>query len=60
MNAKSFINIPSTFPVGWGSTKCLEIAIGLPTSATSMKPHTSIVLEMLLFTDSKSFVLQNG
>jgi hypothetical protein len=25
-----------------------------------MKPHTSIVSEMLLFTDSKSFVLQNG
>lgn len=55
--------LPSTasgFADGCGSTKCLEMAIGLPTSATSMNPHTSIVSDTFRFIDSKSVALLKG
>lgn len=35
--------ILAVFSVGKGNTKCRESALGLPTSATDMKPQISIV-----------------
>ena len=60
-SSKEIPCILAVFSVSKGNIKCLEIEVGLPTSATDMKPHISIVLDIVNpVSNSKSDFLVYG